>query len=118
MYTFLRWIAEWKSRRRAVQVIVFDGGAEVDRSRAFFRGVLVGGAGVLAAVLLTAPVDPDRAVMREAARREVLLRETEGRLAQALQVADACLGTAQTMERTLARYREMVEAYPGVLGRR
>lgn len=118
MDTLLRWIAEWKCRRRSAQVIVFDGGPEVERTRAFLRGTAVGAGGVLLAFLLVAPVSPDQGVMEEALARERLLREAEGRVAQALAVADACLGTAQMMESTLREYRTVVESYPGVVGRR
>lgn len=117
MHTLLRWIVEWKSRRGAAQVIVFDGGAEVERSRAFFRGMAVGAGCALAAVVLAAPAGPDRALLREARRRELLLREAEERVAQAVAVADVCLGTARSMEETLDDYREIVEAYPRILRR-
>jgi gas vesicle protein len=118
MYTLLRWIAEWKGRRSAAQVIVFDGGAEVERTRAFLQGVAVGGGCVLLALLLTAPTSADPTLVREAARRELLLREAEGRVGQAVAIADACLSTARTLGETLQGYRDMVEEYPGVLGRR
>lgn len=118
MDTLLRWIAEWKCRRRSAQVIVFDAGPEVERTRSFLRGAAVGAGGVLLALLLVAPISPDRAVVEEARDRERLLREAEGRVFQAMAVADACLSTAQVMEKTLRGYRDVVESYPGVIGRR
>ncbi|HEX7242805.1 MAG TPA: hypothetical protein VF263_21130 [Longimicrobiaceae bacterium] len=118
MYTLLRWLAEWKGRRRGAQVIVFDGGSEVERTAAFFRGVLVGGGAVLLAGLVTAPLSSDSALREEGARRETLLRDAERRADQAFAITRECLGTAQTLSETLSGYREMVESYPGVLGRR
>lgn len=118
MYTLLRWMVEWHARRRGAQVIVFDGGAEVERSRAFLRGVLVGGAVVLVAGIVAAPLAFDPVLMREAERREALLREAESRARDATEVTGVCLAAVQTLQRTLDGYREMVETYPGVARRR
>lgn len=117
MYTLLRWIAEWEARRRGAQVIVFDGGAEVERSRAFFRGVCVGGGGVLLAGILTGPGALDPALEEESERRAGLVAEANRRTEAAVAITEACLHTAQTMKETLDGYREIVERYPVIRGR-
>ncbi|HEX2191339.1 MAG TPA: hypothetical protein VHG51_20680 [Longimicrobiaceae bacterium] len=118
MYPLLRWIAEWQARRRGAQVIVFDGGAEVERTRAFFRGVCVGGGTVLLLGIVTGPVSSDPALQAETERRGVLLAEANRRAEDAVTITQACLHTAQTMKETLDGYREIVEGYPGVIRRR
>ncbi|HEV2150102.1 MAG TPA: hypothetical protein VGR37_22080 [Longimicrobiaceae bacterium] len=115
MYTLLRWIVEWKARRRGAQVIVFDGGSEVERSRAFFQGLCVGGGAVLLVGILTAPALSDPGLRAEAERRGVLLAEASRRTEEAVSITAACLQTAQTMRETLEGYREIVERYPGVV---
>jgi hypothetical protein len=109
MDTLLRKLAEWKARRRAAQVIVFDGGAEVERTRAFLKGALTGIALSFGVFLLTAPDATDAATLQELRHREALLHETDRRLQQALQVTDLCLSTADRLQRTVA-------AYEGYLG--
>lgn len=115
MYTLLRWFVEWKARQRGAQVIVFDGGSEVERTRAFFHGVCLGGGAVLVVVVLTAPAGADPALHAEAERRGRLLAEANRRTEEAVTITEACLQTAQTMKETLEGYREIVERYPGVV---
>lgn len=105
MDTLLRRLVEWKARRKAAQVIVFDGGSEVERARAFLRGALTGI--VLSAIIfvLTAPGLSDPHLIEEISHREALLEEANQRLSQALSVADVCLNTAQKMEQTLESYQ-------------
>ena len=94
MNTLLRRLAEWKAARNGAQVIIFDGGAEVERARSFLRGTALGAVLTLGAFLLTAPTTTDARTVEELERRELLLREANERLRQALQVADVCLNTA------------------------
>ena len=101
-----RWYALWQGRRRGAQVIVFDGGAEVERTRSFVMGAAVGVGLSFATLALAAPgtVDPD--LLAESARRAELVREAEARVAQANELTRSCLATAQGMEETLRGYRE------------
>ena len=108
MDTVLRKLAEWKARHRAAQIIVFDGGAEVERSRAFLRGALTGIVVTLGVFLLTAPRSVDALIVDEVSRRGDLLRESSDRLAQAVQVAQVCVSTAENLERTLASYQSIL----------
>lgn len=105
MNALLRWLAEWKGRHRSAQIIVFDGGAEVDTSRAFLRGAVAGV--VLATVMfvVTAPGSTDANLLSELDRRQELVREANQRLTQAVAVADVCLSTANQLEETLASYQ-------------
>jgi hypothetical protein len=105
MDTLLRKLAEWKGRHRAAQVIVFDGGAEVETTRAFLRGALSGIGITLVVFLLTAPTTTDASAIAELERRETLLREANRRTQQAMGVASVCLDTAEHLERTLASYQ-------------
>lgn len=117
MYTLLRWIAEWKGRRRGAQVIVFDGGAEVERTRAFFRGVVTGIGVATFAFVLMSPATLGAGLAEELRRRDAQLREARQRADQAVALAGVCLSTAETMKETLDGYRRMVQAYPGLLRR-
>lgn len=108
MNTLLRRLAEWKGRRRAAQVIVFDGGAEVERTRSFLKGALTGITLTLIVFLLTAPTSNDAETVNQIQQRETLLRETNQRLVQAMQVADVCLNTAESLEKTLASYQAVL----------
>lgn len=108
MNTLLRRLAEWKAVRRGAQLIVFDGGAEVERTRSFIRGTVVGAGLTLGAFLLTAPTTTDSRTVEELERREMLLGEANDRLRQALQVADVCLTTAAQLERTLSGYQALL----------
>ncbi len=115
MYTLLRWLVEWKARRRGAQVIIFDGGAEVERTRAFFHGACAGGGAVIAVIILAAPTGSDPALRAETEHRGELLVEANRRTREAVTITEACLQTAQTMKETLDGYREIVESYPGVV---
>lgn len=117
MYTLLRWIAEWKGGRRGAQVIVFDGGAEVERTRAFLRGAVTGIAAATLAFVLMSPTTPGVGLAEELRRRDAQLREARERADQAVAIAGMCVGTAQTLKETLDGYRGMVRAYPGLLRR-
>jgi hypothetical protein len=108
MDSLLRKLAEWKARSRAAQVIVFDGGAEVERSRAFMRGAMTGIVLTLLVFLLAAPQSPDPVAAEVAHRRGEMLREANERLAQAVQVAQVCLSTAENLERTLSSYQTVL----------
>jgi hypothetical protein len=115
MYTLLRWLVEWKARRRGAQVIIFDGGAEVERTRAFFHGACTGGGAVIAVIILAAPTGSDPGLRAETERRGELLAQANRRTQEAVTITEACLQTAQTMKETLDGYREIVESYPGVV---
>jgi len=117
MYTLLRWIAEWKGRRRGAQVIVFDGGAEVERTRAFLRGAVTGIVVATFAFVLMSPTTLGAGLTEELQRKDAQLREARQRAEQAVTIAGVCLNTAQTMKETLDGYRRMVQAYPGLLRR-
>ncbi len=104
----LRKLTEWKARRKAVQIIVLDGGADLEKTRSFAKGVAVG-VGLTALVLaLTAPTAMDAELLEEIAEREALLDETKRRAEQAMGVADFCLTTAQNMEQTLTAYQSFL----------
>ena len=47
-------------------------------------------------------------VAPELERRELLLQEANGRLRQALEVADICLTTADQLEKTLTSYQALL----------
>lgn len=108
MYTLLRRLAEWKAGYSGAQVIIFDGAADVDRTRSFLRGILLGAALTLGAFLLTAPTTTDARTIEELHRREQLLEEANRRLNQALEVADICLTTAGQLEKTLTGYQALL----------
>lgn len=108
MDSVLRRLAEWKARSKAAQVIVFDGGAEVERTRAFLKGAAAGVALSFGLVLLTAPTDADEHLLDEARQRERLLRDADRQLQQAVQVADVCLNTAEQLERTVETYEKFL----------
>lgn len=108
MNTLLRRLAEWKAGHRGAQVIVFDGAAEVERTGSFVRGTIFGAALALGAFLLTAPTTTDVRTMEELQHRELLVEEANGRLRQALEVAEVCLTTAGHLERTLTSYQALL----------
>jgi hypothetical protein len=108
MRTLLRRLAEWKAGHSGAQVIIFDGGAEVERTRSFVRGTVLGAVLTLGAFLLTAPTTTDSRTVEELQRRELLLQEANRRLRQALEVADVCLTTAGQLEKTLTSYQALL----------
>lgn len=108
MNTLLRKLAEWKARRTAAQIIVFDGGAEVERARSFLNGALAGVGISTALFLITAPGSSDPTLLDELERRQTLVREAHQRLSQAVAVADVCLSTAHQLEETLESYQSFL----------
>lgn len=115
MNTLLRRLAEWKGRRRAAQIIVFDGGAEVETSRAFLKGAMIGVALTTALYLVSAPGTSDEHLLDELERRQALVREANHRLTQAVAIADVCLSTANQLEQTLASYQAFLSGRAGLL---
>lgn len=115
MDTLLRKLAEWRTGGSAAQIIVVEGGAEVETSRAFVRGAVVG-IGVASIIfVLTAPSRSDPNLLEELERREQLVRESQARVLQAVSIADVCLTTAQQLEQTLSSYQAFLSgrAAPG-----
>lgn len=113
MDTILRKIAEWKGRRRAAQVIVFDGGADVEKTRAFVKGAVTGIIMALLVFFMTAPTSTDARVIEKLQERQGLLDETNQRLQQAMTVANVCLNTAERLDRTLESYQSRLGAKTG-----
>lgn len=110
MKEILRRFAEWKGRRKGAQIIIFDGGAEVEKTRSFLKGSFVGAGVAIAAFALTGPTTLDPQLVEEIGRRADLLEESNARAEQAMQVADVCLTTAQNLENTLAAYQAFLGA--------
>jgi len=110
MDTLLRKIAEWKGRHRAAQVIVFDGGAEVEKTRAFLKGAVTGIVLALLVFFMTAPSSTDARVIEQLQERQTLLDETNERLQQAMTVANVCLSTAERLDKTLDSYQSHLGA--------
>jgi hypothetical protein len=108
MDALLRRLAEWKGKRKAAQIIIFDGAAEVDKTRSFLKGVCTGAGAAVLAFALAGPVALDNRLLEELQRREALLRDSNSRADQAMRVADVCLTTAQNLERTLAGYQAIL----------
>lgn len=113
MDTILRKIAEWKGRHRAAQVIVFDGGADVEKTRAFLKGAVTGIIMALLVFFMTAPTSTDARVIEELQERQGLLDETNDRLQQAMTVANVCLNTAERLDRTIETYQSHLGAKLG-----
>lgn len=109
MDALLRWYAQWRGRSRAAQVIVFDGGAEVEKTRYFFRGAVFGIAASFVVMSLAAPGSVDAGLLNEVERHSVIARDASARAAEAAKVATLCLNTAQHMEWTLAQYRSALD---------
>ena len=86
MDIILRRIALWKGRRKSAQIIVFDGGGDVQRSRAFLKGALTGIAITAGLFALTAPNLPDAGLVEQLDRREDMLRYSNDRLSQAVRL--------------------------------
>lgn len=105
MQAILRRFVEWKSRRKGAHVVIFDGASELEKTRSFLKGTLVGVGIAMVAFAITAPTTLDPVLVEEIARREALVRESNTRMEQALNVADVCLTTARNLERTLAAYQ-------------
>lgn len=113
MDVLLRAYAAWKGRRPAAQIIVFDGGADVQTSRAFLRGGLVGAGVSFLLFALMAPGTVSADLLDEFERRELLVQEARARSEQATGLVHACLRTAEGMEETILAYRAMLGPSPG-----
>lgn len=105
MNMLLRKLTEWKGKHRAAQVIVFEGAEDVDRAKSFLKGTIVGILLTFCVFALTAPTSTDAESLTELGRRAGLLRDADRQLQQAINVADACLTTADHMQKTLASYQ-------------
>jgi hypothetical protein len=103
-----RWV-EWKGRRKAAQVIIYDGAAEYEKTRSFLRGACVGALGMSALFALAAPTVADPRLIEEANRREALLAEASQRADEAAELVRLCLNTASNLDRTLAGYQQMLD---------
>jgi gas vesicle protein len=106
MDTILRAFARWKARRKSAQIIIFDGGAEVETSRAFLKGGVTGVVVATLVFLLAAPSSVESHILEEVERREALVREANERVQEAMTLTDLCLRTAHGMEQTLHSYQE------------
>lgn len=105
MHEILRRFIDWKARRKGAHIVIFDGAAELDKTRSFLKGTAVGVGIALLAFAITAPTTLEPVLADEIARREVLLNESNARATKALEVADVCLSTARNLENTLAAYQ-------------
>lgn len=105
MQEFLRRLSRWKGERKGAQVIIFDGGADVEKTRSFLKGTFVGAGLAIAAFAVTAPTMLDPQLADEISHREELLHESNARADRAMEVADVCLSTARNLESTLAAYQ-------------
>lgn len=114
MNVLLRKYAEWKGRRKAAQIIIFDGAAEIEKTQAFGKGILAGMLAATGLYVMIAPtaVAPD--LMREIALREVIVHEAQERVEEAIQLTALCLSTANGMERTLDSYQRLLGMSAGV----
>lgn len=108
MDSLLRKFVEWKGRRRAAQVIVYDGAAEIERTKAYVKGALLGIILATVAFVIAAPSTADSAMLEEIEKQRSLVREANQRVDQAAMIADVCLNTAQEMEETLQTYHELL----------
>lgn len=114
MDALLRKYVEWKGKRKAAQIIVFDGAAELERTRSFLQGAVTGVVLSFGLFALTAPTTADPRIVEEAQHREALLDESNQRLQQALIVADLCVTTAQKLEQTLETYQQFLINKPAL----
>lgn len=108
MDVLLRKWVEWKARRKAVQVIIYDGAAEYEKTRSFVRGVLAGALGITVLFSLTAPSAVDPELLEGMRQRQALVEQADQRAQQAMGLADMCLNTARRMDETLTAYEEML----------
>jgi hypothetical protein len=104
----IRRFAQWKGRRRAAQIIVFDGGQEVERSRSFLRGALTGVGLTTLVFAIAAPSAVDPVMVNELQYRSQLVQEAHLRVGQASTLIGSCLESAEKLERTLGSYRELL----------
>ena len=108
MDALLRKWVEWKGRRKAAQVIIYDGAAEYEKTRSFVSGVVLGALGITILFSLTAPTAVDYEMLEQVRHRQALVDEANQRAEQAVQLAQVCVNTASRMDRTLAAYKEML----------
>jgi hypothetical protein len=110
MDAILRRYAEWKGKRKAAQVIIFDGAAEIERTRAFMKGCIAGVAVAVAVFALAAPTTLSPSVEAELAQRETLLHQANDRADQAVALTEACVRTAEGMQSTLRSYQQLMRS--------
>jgi hypothetical protein len=108
MDALLRKVVEWKGRRKAAQIIVFDGATEIERTRCFMKGALSGIALAVGVFTLAAPSSTSPSIMAELELREALVLQANERAEQAVDLAAVCVRTAEGMESTLTAYRQLV----------
>ena len=108
MHVLLRRWVEWKGRRKAAQVIIYDGAAEYEKTRSLIVGIVVGALGMSFVFALMAPSAVDPHLLEAAQRRQLLAEEANQRADQAIQIAQLCLETASSMDHTLADYKKML----------
>jgi hypothetical protein len=108
MGSLLRKYAEWKGKRKAAQVIIFDGAAEIEKVQSFGQGLVLGILLATLAYVLVAPSAVEPALMDEVTRREALVQEATQRADEAMLLTNLCLSTAQGMERTLGSYQRLL----------
>jgi hypothetical protein len=105
MRPFLRRLGMLWRRGRGGQVVIFEGASDIERTRAFAKGAICGVLAASVLIVIAAPRTTSSVALVELERREELLRESNERAAQAIQVADVCLATANSLERTLSAYQ-------------
>jgi hypothetical protein len=108
MHVLLRRWVEWKGRRKAAQVIIYDGAAEYEKTRSLIIGIVVGALGMSFVFALMAPTAIDPHLLEAAERRQLLADEANQRADQAIEIAQLCLETASSMDHTLADYKKML----------
>jgi hypothetical protein len=108
MNILLRRYAEWKGKRKAAQIIIFDGAAEIEKTQAFGKGALAGALVATLMYILIAPGTLEPSLMEEIAQRDQLLHEANQRAEEAMQLTGLCLNTAHGIERTLETYQRLL----------
>ncbi|MQA89603.1 MAG: hypothetical protein GEU90_05145 [Gemmatimonas sp.] len=98
---FIPGLARWREGKRTVALAA----SGLERARAFAKGAICGILATTATIVFAAPRGTDAHVQLEFERQGALLRESTHRASQAIQVADVCLATATSLERTLAAYQ-------------
>lgn len=102
-----RWV-EWKGRRKAAQVIIYDGASEYEKTRSLIVGIVVGALGMSFIFAVAAPTVVDPSLLEAAERREAMLLQANQRADQAIEIAQLCLKTASSLDQTLAGYQDML----------
>jgi hypothetical protein len=111
MDALLRRYAEWKGKRKAAQIIVFDGSTEIERTRSFMKGCVTGVAAAGAVFALAAPTSVSPTLAAELAQREDLVHQANERAGQAAALAETCVRTAEGMQSTLRSYQQLMGTY-------